>query len=253
LKVVLVTPTHKDRLTAVEKKRLQLSLSLNRKIKHLFYIPSNIEVKYESDFPDSEFIKFNPEYFSSYESYNRFCLNKDFYLRLRKYDALILLQTDALLVRPFEFSQLKEFDYVGAPWIPPIVTSEIIGRTFLRKSLLSFGKIRELHVGNGGLSWRKIETMLNVVEFFNSERGKRLFERFGQLVLNEDAIIAYAGALGIVKIPQPLVAKKFFLENLKNLEEESELPFGFHALEKSDRDFERVLLQQIEQRSLRRG
>ena len=87
---------------------------------------------------------FEEKYFKSVYGYNQLCLNKELYLRFSNYEYMLIYQLDAWAFEDkIDYWCSKEYDYIGAP-------------IFDNK-----GKL--LGVGNGGLSLRKIEYCLKVL------------------------------------------------------------------------------------------
>lgn len=85
---------------------------------------------------------FDGAFFASARDYNRLCLTRDFYERARPHTHILIHQLDAWLFRD-ELSRWTMYDYVGAP-------------IYLGDALVG--------VGNGGLSLRRVEHCLRVLD-----------------------------------------------------------------------------------------
>ena len=100
-----------------------------------------------------------PAKFSSYQGFNQLMLSLEFFSTFKRYTHMLIFQTDCLAfhgdVSPWISSGI---DYVGAPWArkhPELGSLEILG------------------VGNGGLSFRKIHSAIEVLNRY-SAFGQRL-------------------------------------------------------------------------------
>ena len=173
---------------------------------------------------------FAKSYFESKADYSRLCLGEEFYKRFGKYRYMLIYQTDA-----FVFSdRLSEFvdagyDYIGAPQ--------------------DNDGFKDFHVGNGGLSLRKIDRAIEIL-------GKRsdilsdLPERIRNHYLEcEDNFWGYCGYNEDIdfKVPDIGFAAKFALMgnrmNLYNKMLESGLPFGLHAWSYCDYGFWKPIIE----------
>lgn len=93
--------------------------------------------------------RFRDEFFHSTATYSALLISPEFYRAFSQYQYILLYQLDCLV---FSYNLLdwcaRDFDYIGAPWF-----SEA-GADFVEESA----------VGNGGLSLRKVESFLKVLE-----------------------------------------------------------------------------------------
>jgi len=93
---------------------------------------------------------FDATYFSGIPGYNALMMSKDFYLRFKQYDYMLIYQLDAYVFRDeLEKWCNKGYDYIGAPWF------------FDCKSHEQGAELWK--VGNGGLSLRKIDTHIRIL------------------------------------------------------------------------------------------
>ena len=99
-------------------------------------------------------ITFNANYFKSITGYNRLMMSPNFYNAFKGYEYVLIYQTDAYVFSGnLDYWCEKGYDYVGAPWFK---TKEY--QSDLEKAFIG--------VGNGGLSLRKTNSMLKVLNTF---------------------------------------------------------------------------------------
>ena len=95
-------------------------------------------------------ITFADEYFARIEGYNDLLLSKKFYQAFDKFEFLLIVQTDALVLsNALEFWCSKQYSYIGAPWFDGYTTP-----TF---------PLTLNSVGNGGFSLRRVPDFLKVL------------------------------------------------------------------------------------------
>ena len=119
----------------------------------LIHPQSNDIVPYKEVFNNNDVlnIPFDDSFFTSLESYSRLCLKYDFYKAFEEYEYMLMYQPDCWIFRNDIINWCGlGYDYVGGP---------IYSRGSNWPSL-----IRGNHpmVGNGGLSLRKMTTMLKI-------------------------------------------------------------------------------------------
>lgn len=89
---------------------------------------------------NTEYLIFNNENISTLQDYNSLLTSKKFWAQI-PFDMVLILQMDAKLLRT-GIEEFLMYDYCGAPW------------TF------------QQHGGNGGLSLRNVQKMIDVIEEF---------------------------------------------------------------------------------------
>ena len=253
-KVAIVIPTHKSKLNSDDLISLRhLKEHLNRFDK-FFVIPEKVDPKKFKQ-KKVKFIKFPNHYFASWRGYNELLLQKDFYLKFKEYEYILIYQLDVLVFS----NQLLEwcdkgYDYVAAPWYRPV-----IGWLSNKKGMPASG-------GNGGFSLRKIKSAIQVLNNIKKLKKRqtpntnlRKFWFFKALLtgklhdvwLNapadnypfaEDGFwsIEAPKYLRSYKVPTFREALKFAFERFpeKSFElNNKELPFGVHAWKKYDEKF----------------
>ena len=107
-------------------------------------------------------------YFADRMTYSDLLLTPDFYRMYSDYDYMLIYQLDAWVFRDeLQYWVDKNYDYIGAPWVPrdyiykryiiyPLVK---IYSHFCHNLLYIPHRGINFHVGNGGFSLRKISTM----------------------------------------------------------------------------------------------
>ncbi|MDR2684092.1 MAG: hypothetical protein LBB53_01765 [Prevotellaceae bacterium] len=94
-----------------------------------------------------EFEYFDKSYFKNVESYSRMLESREFYLRFKGDDYILIYQIDAFVFKDELIDWCaKGFDYIGAPW-------------FAQYGLHENGNAL-YKVGNGGVSLRKVNAFL---------------------------------------------------------------------------------------------
>ena len=79
-KIIFITPFWKESLSPTEVRRIKISLSHNSNITHVFVGPKEIDVaNIAKIFPNSKFVCFDNDYFTSIDNYNVLLLSKIFY------------------------------------------------------------------------------------------------------------------------------------------------------------------------------
>lgn len=231
----IAIPLHRSNLSAVELQRVSLTLRHADEGCCFFVGPKGLDLtQLKSRWPNVRFLAFEPEAFSSVATYNTWVLQPDLYRRLSEFDFILICQTDAILVRQLPESDTWNFDYLGAPWVPPYR----LGWNPWRKRLTGSGPAlarRELVVGNGGLSLRRTET------FARGIAGLPNFRKFP----NEDILISYYHRRLGIRLAGEETARGYFMElGAKDWKVGDAIPsvYGFHALNKHNPALEAEIL-----------
>lgn len=186
------------------------------------------------------FSAFDSAHFQNIATYNRWMLTPSLYERFHDFQFILVCQTDALLVEPLPLDEPWPFDYLGAPWEPPLFVGwNPIGRRLESKGP-SLPK-RALNVGNGGLSLRRTSVF----------REDLRLPRFQQLP-NEDVAISYFQRRLGIRLAHASVAAQFFMElGARSWSPGMPIPrvFGFHALNKYNPELEDIIIQLLSHRS----
>jgi hypothetical protein len=204
--VAVVVPIYQAHLSPLEQFSLQHSLAQLRPDRAVYFVgPQGLDYsQYTATFPSVPVITFETKWFESIKGYSRLLLNRLFYERFARYEFMLLLQTDAILLRD-DLDQwcASPYDYVGAPWPDGI-------EIFVNVDQFSgaHGKRVKSTVGNGGLSLRRISQCLALLEEF--PQAIQLFEVTGS---SEDIFFGVMGALSrSFLVPNEITASTFALE-----------------------------------------
>ena len=159
--------------------------------------------------------------------YNEWMINKVFRYIDPKHENLITFQEDGFPIKSGWEEYCLNFDYIGAPWRDAVRLKE-------NKFCLP-----ETKIGNGGMSFRKLSKIIEVMDKVEAVGGQDIIEGMyldGQLRQNnkwipEDAYFAYFGfGLNIFKPVTVEQAKRFSEEPLENYKNE-QMPFAFHKID----------------------
>jgi len=252
-KCAVVIPVYKWPLNHTEAISVHKTIEILNKHDIFFIGPKKLQSIIISEYANKtiNFISFKNCYFKSIHNYNSLLMNKLFYKKFTHYNYILIVQTDALIIRDeLDYWCDSEISYVGAPWV--------------KKSSTIPEDINFTGVGNGGLSLRNITNILkfkskltytpNKLRRINGGLSRRFF-RFikNQIIfafnfwpfmpkLNEDV---YWGIItpkycNFFCVPTPDKALYFSFE----LEPEAmfkitsgKLPMGCHAWERYDKSF----------------
>ena len=224
---VVLIPVYKNKLDPDEQLNIKHSLSnlVNIDCVVSWLAPYGID----KDFYDSNFKgiswSFHPaDYFRSIQDYSRLLLTDRFYETYHEHEWMLILQPDALILKPTLTDWLDiPFDYVGAPWpsgweypLPVRRKDNIVNVTC------------RAFVGNGGLSLRRSKKVVALLDEFPEASQAWL-----QIGNPEDLLISMLATISsFFLIPNIRVASQFSIEldypMLKMLNQGRE-PFGAHG------------------------
>ena len=198
--------------------------------------PDNLDISAYLDlWPDLRVQRFLPEHFVSIKSYNNFVMDSSFYIPFAaKYEYLLIHQLDAFLLsnQILEFCDLG-YDYYGAPWKTGFPQYQFLLNRWPVKI-----NVKRFHVGNGGLSLRKISSTLNLLDRKAGHISKTFFM--------EDAFFGYWGSVDQeFHACPPLTAAQFSLEMDPQywIAKTGVLPMGLHGFEVWHQDFYNAQIQ----------
>ena len=175
--------------------------------------------------------RFNDFYFQNIEGYNKLMLSKIFYKHFTDYTYILIYQLDAWIFKDqLEYWFGKNYDYIGAPWVNHPWTEFAAGHsTFIRTVFYKLGYRHFNTVGNGGLSLRKVSSIL-----FNLKLYRYVLKRFKG---NEDYFFSfYINSYNpFFKIPSLKEALQFSFDINPSLGfklNNCQLPMGCHGWNK---------------------
>lgn len=149
-KLVIVIPTHKTNYSDSEKISLFHLEHYLKKYDKYFAVP--VRIKNKAKRKGYKVITYPNEYFTSVPKYCELLNQKYFYTPFKKYEYMLIYHLDSLVFSDIQNWLKLGFDYIGPPWFRPI-----IGTLTHKKGYPKTG-------GNGGLSLRKIQTFINIIE-----------------------------------------------------------------------------------------
>jgi len=227
----VIIPIYKPTLPVVEDFCLKYTLLALETRDVFFLAPHGLDVSRFSKYK-CKILFFSQEIFLSVESYSRWLMTPEIYLRFSAYERLLICQTDAIILTDdLDDWVSSHWDYIGAPWWGAVQYTpkhsrchpELVGKSFA------------LQVGNGGLSLRNPRKIMQII-LSHREFIKELLSGDGDQV-NEDALLAILGIVDkTFKIPGCKEAARFSLElnARESILTTGKLPMGFHALFKYD-------------------
>ena len=231
-KVAVIVPIYKQKLDVLEDLSLKHSLNILYKREKYFICPKNLDTSYYREQYDlTSYIEFDETYFNSLIAYSDLMMSRSFYERFSSYDFILILQTDAIILNDdLDYWMNEPYDYIGAPWPDGIHIKINISRFLFHRKKFTF------YVGNGGLSLRRVNKILLIID--ELENVKQKLVKKGYL---EDFFFGLAGSLSKdFKIPNQAVASRFSLELKPSYFFKlngGNLPMGGHAWWKHEPEF----------------
>lgn len=176
--IVVVIPVYKSSLTELEIVSLRQCVRVLHAYTLVLIKPASLDVNHLlADYPMLGVEEFPDACFSSLSAYNKLVLDADFYRRFSSYAYLLIYQLDAYVFKDelFEWAA-KGYDYIGAPWLPlrrgtrkwKITLKRLFHRLLHHSLELRRWKYIEFEVGNGGLSLRKVDKMIQVTHHYRT-------------------------------------------------------------------------------------
>jgi hypothetical protein len=239
--VVVLVPVYQERLDSLEEYSLDTSLRhlLKREIRLI--APEKLKLDYYSArYPQIKVDRFPKPAFETISEYNRLLLSARFYERYATFEFMLVLQTDAILLKDdLDFWCTQAFDYIGAPW-PKMFELYVNTGRFEGPA----GKHVRVGVGNGGLSLRRISKCHALLHEFTIELGV-----FNQTGSSEDLFFSVMGALSNdFIIPNEITASRFSMEGCPAYYFQingGHLPMGAHAWIKNEMNFWKKALSDV--------
>ena len=231
--VIVVVPVYKSELDLFEQISFIQLIEVLGKYPICFIMPEGLKPNFEISIPQNANVKnvyYRADYFQTKFDYSRLCLNYAFYNDFSEYRYMLIYQLDAFVFsdRLLEFLKLG-YDYIGAP-------QDNEG-------------FRLFHVGNGGLSLRRIDKCIEILHEKESIL-KLLPDDFKEQIYSyEDLFWGYCGYDSRIdfKVPSVSVAAEFALQgNRVNCYEKmlaKGLPFGLHGWPYCDYDFWKPVIE----------
>lgn len=223
--LIILIPVYKPKPDALEILSLDVSIAALGRHELCFIYPRGMNLEfYTSRYLNVSGIEFEPESFASVQGYSRLLLSPDFYARFASYEFMLILQTDAVVLRDeLDYWCDQPFDYVGAPWPDGVELMVNLDRFAGDKG----HRVRAL-VGNGGLSLRRINKCVALIQEF--PQAANYFVQSGS---SEDLFFGFMGVLSSdFVLPNEMTASLFSMElkpSLYYATNGNRLPMGGHA------------------------
>ena len=223
-KCITVIPIYKDKPSEFDELSLKQYDKIMKGHDVCIVHPQSLDVtKYMEYFKSNNIseIGFDDHFFENIREYSQLCLDYDFYKTFEQYEYMLIYQPDCWVFNDTlnEWCD-KGYDYVGAP---------IYSKLSRWASVLRGGRPA---VGNGGLSLRKIETMMRI-----TDRDGKVYERFKDIwykVEYEDMFICEGVTQFMyMNIPNYKEAEKFSYDCLPrnfDVEKAAKEIFGCHRM-----------------------
>lgn len=215
--VAVVIPIYKTNLNTKEKVSLQQALTVLGRYDVVGIAPEDLYITDEKQFSCIE--RFSSRYFESIETYNILMLSDLFYRRFEKYEYILIYQLDAFVFEDkLSFFCQAGYDYIGAPWLNGMFH-------YVDESRCIW------HVGNGGLSLRRVKSIINLLE---EKQPLQMSE-----IPNEDLFFSSSQGDKFTIAPVDIALQFAFERQVTNCFERNnfKLPFGCHAWDKYDYNF----------------
>ncbi len=221
-KVVVIIPIYKEVPSSEESRSMVQTLNKLNNFQLIIVGPNNIsyDAYYDLGYKKDQVKIFSAEHFKDIRTYNKMLCSKWFYKAFENYEYMLIIQNDAWVFRD-ELNEwcLKDYDYVGAPWIwkPDQVKAKVFIELF---------PLMRNQVGNGGVSLRRTNKFIRL-----SPWASLLFSLLGK---NEDFIWLLVAKIPFVNIIKPEIkeALQFCIEMEPATSMEmigNNLPFTAHA------------------------
>jgi hypothetical protein len=200
-KVIIIIPIYKTDLSDTEKISLQQLSNVLGHYTIAFVAPNSLKFDYTNICYDTSLWmveRFPDDYFESTESYSKMMLSEEFYYRFSAYEYMFIYQLDGFVFsdKLLYFCSLG-YDYIGAPVSRKVEEWKRIGAS----------------IGNGGVSLRKIDSVLAVLKIKKTlhftPKIKEDIEKY------EDLFFGFCGVNDNIKFSVPTVdlAMSFSIEN----------------------------------------
>lgn len=222
--VAVVIPIHKSQLSEYEMISLKQVCTVLGEYDIVAVVPNGLTLAEREAYTRIE--SFAVDYFKSITDYNRLMLSPSFYRRFWQYEYILIYQLDAFVFADkLSWFCQQGYDYIGAPWLYGIFN-------YIDAEHSIF------HVGNGGLSLRRISSFIKLLE----ERQPLLDEQ----IKNEDLFFSSIVSPEFRIAPLEIALQFSFERQVETCYERNhyELPFGCHAWERYNLPFWKPYIEQ---------
>jgi hypothetical protein len=202
----------------------------------VFVHPEGLGLAYYRDhFPGSSYLSLPPVYFEAHRNYNQLCYEVEFYKLFSHVSHILLLQPDALVVKPdLEQWCATRYDFLGGPECN-VYSYDL--RNIFPFSKLDFLEPIRLSGCNGGLSLRRISAFVSVLDEY--KELTHFFRNYG-VGIGEDIFFSLMGRVSnSFQVANEFAASRFAItEKFPQWIEfnNGNIPFGFHGWYKNESD-----------------
>lgn len=243
--VAITIPYYKNELTPAEQASLRQCLEVLGAYDIYFVSPNSLDVN--PDISVSMNVqRFDDEYFKGIRGYNKLMLSETFYQRFAAYDYVLIYQLDAFVFRDeLQLWADKGYDYIGGPRIHHLYSTSKFGAFVLslKRCLYSIAgnekKVQKYklynQVGNGGLSLRRVEKMLQITHEYKDKIANSLDDNTYKGFYPEDWWLICELEKDTLKKPSFKEALAFAFDVRPRLAyrmSHRRLPFGCHGFSK---------------------
>ncbi len=253
--VDIVIPIYRQTPNADDLVSLHRTFDVLKKYEITFVHPKKLDITEYLGFANAKFIGFDDIFFKNIEGYNQLMLNKSFYESFHK-KYILICQTDVFIFKDeLDFWCQKNYDYIGAPWIrskEKISFFKLIWEKtlYLTKTLINYKGNKKWQkdksliynkVGNGGLSLRKREKFIEIINRLPHVINIYLKPENKSTFYAEDVFFSIEPLRNGIHFSKPdyKEACKFAVENKQKkalVKNSGDLPFGCHRWNK-EKDF----------------
>lgn len=240
---IVVIPIYKTQLSSYEKISLKQGLRILKNYCVKFIAPTTLDTSWYEKY-DIDIKRFPDHFFAGISGYNKLMLSKLFYESFLQYDYLLVYQLDGFVFEDnLEYFISLNYDYIGAPWLNGLYVFKynFRGKYKLKKIFPWFNKVDKVFVGNGGVSLRRIDAFLYMLdhckEIITWNSNEDVF--FSLLGIRYPELFRVASLEDALKFSFETTVKDCFKKN------DCQIPMFCHAWEKWDIDFWRPYFKQF--------
>lgn len=167
---LVVIPTHKEFMTKKEEESLKNTLKILDRYDALLILPEGVSTLRYKKLIEVDRLKLSIKvlptgWMGSIVNYNQMALSADFYRNFEEYEYILICHLDAWVFwDALELWMDCGYDYIGAPWFLPRVDSSIPTLRLMAPQ-----------GGNGGLSLRRVQKMIEITSGFKYSFNITLF------------------------------------------------------------------------------
>lgn len=198
-KLKIIIPVYRATLKPEEEGAMDNNIRMLRRWTVVLLKPKDLDISWmEKKYPQAEVVEVSDEWLGTKRGvagYNAMMMSADFYRIFSDCEFILICQTDAWIFRDEMDKWIsRPFDHVAAPWVTWPVFSYFPFSTFtaLRRRLTSPSKMLNSdlygHVGNGGLSLRRVASFISACE--NHAKTVDEFLKKPMALHNEDVFFA---------------------------------------------------------------